>query len=211
MRRVSLSLVTLMVILAVAGCQSRLNRSRDSAAEPSASAAMPSPLTAVPKRTPYKRRSLKPVGIPHAIVPGMGLGPVMFGATVASIERHMGMKCEELTPAHCRIFTAGVDFELTDGVVAGIVIHRFDRPIEGQASKLWGVFAGGIPPNVLMTMVPETVIESIGEPKKTETVVEQNVNHTVRRDTYDGMILEYDRNPENDRLMLGGIRIVKKR
>jgi hypothetical protein len=134
----------------------------------------------------------------------------MFGATVESIERHMRMKCEELTPTRCRIITAGVEFELTNGVVSGIMIHRFDRPVDGDKSKPWGVFAGGIPPNVLMTMVPEAVIESIGEPQKSETVLEQNVNRTVRRDTYDGMILEYDRNPVNDRLMLGGVRIVKK-
>jgi hypothetical protein len=141
----------------------------------------------------------------------MGLGPIMFGATVPTIERHMGMKCEVLTDTHCLIITAGVQFDLTKGVVSGIQIHRFDRPVEGDPSQLWGVFAGGIPPNVLMAMVPEAVIESLGKPKQTVVVKEKNPNNTVRRDTYDGMVLEYDLNRENNRLMLGGIRIVKKR
>lgn len=140
----------------------------------------------------------------------MGLGPIMFGATVATIERHMGMKCEALTDNYCRIITAGVEFELTKGVVSGIQIHRFDRPVEGDATKLWGVFAGGVPPDVMMAMVPEAVIESLGKPKKTVEIKTPNPYNTVRRDTYDGMVLDYDLNPANKRLMLGGIRIKKK-
>jgi hypothetical protein len=134
----------------------------------------------------------------------------MFGATVPTIERHMGMKCEVLSETRCQIITAGVEFELSNGVVQAIQIHRFDRPVEGKEGALWGVFAGGIPPNVLMAMVPEAVIEGIGKPKETKPITEKNPYNTVRRDIYDGMILDYDFNPATGRLMLGGIRIVKK-
>jgi hypothetical protein len=208
-------ILVLVAATGVVGCRSRLNRSETStegsAKSVASASARPDPSNAAKVRNALaSRRDFRPVGIPHAVEPGMGLGPIMFGATVATIERHMRMKCEELTETRCRIITAGVEFELTNGVVSGIQIHRFDRPVEGSDSKLWGVFAGGIPPNVLMTMVPEAVIESLGEPKTSVEVKEQNPYNTVRRDTYDGLILDYDLNPANKRLMLGGIRIVKK-
>jgi hypothetical protein len=141
---------------------------------------------------------------------GAGLGPIRFGSTVATVERHMQTKCEELTDKYCRFISSGIELELTDGAVSGIVIHRFDRPVDGNPKKLWGTFAGGIPPKVLMTMVPEAVIEQLGKPKRTETIKEANPNWTVRRDTYDGMVLDYDKNRANDRLMLGQVRVVKR-
>lgn len=156
------------------------------------------------------RRNLRPVGVPHAVEPGMGLGPIMFGATVATIERHMRMKCDVLTEAKCLVIPAGVEFRLKGGVLTEILVHRFDRPVEGEAGKLWGVFAGGIPPNVLMAMVPEAVVESLGKPKRTEMITEKNPYNTVRRDSYPGMELDYDLNPANKKLMLGQIRILKK-
>lgn len=207
----------MFVAIGVFGCRSRLDRSHESAVSssqpsavaPAASSVAPVASALTPTK-PVPRTTFRPVGRPHAVEPGMGLGPIMFGATVPTIERHMGMKCEVLSDKWCRFITAGVEFELTKGAVSGIQIHRFDRPVEGDETALWGVFAGGVPPDVVMAMVPEAVIESIGKPKKTVEIKTPNPYNTVRRDTYDGMILDYDLNPANKRLMLGGIRIVKK-
>lgn len=129
----------------------------------------------------------------------------------------MQTKCEELTERVCRYIGAGIELELKDGAVSGIVIHRLNRPVlpveggqPGSEERKWGMFAGGIPPNVFMMMVPEAVIEQIGKPKKTEAVNEDNPNWTVRRDYYDGMVLEYDKNRANNRLMLGQVRVLKR-
>lgn len=205
------------VCLAMAGCKLKLNRSREGAevapvaSASAASAASASPASSVepppvPARPPVKR----PVGPSYAVEPGQGLGPIRFGSTVATVERHMQAKCEQLTDEYCRYISSGIELKLTKGVVSGISIHRYQRPVAGDPSKTWGMFSGGIPPKVFMMMVPEAVIEELGKPKRTEAVKEDNPNWTVRRDYYDGMVLEYDKNRVNDRLMLGEIRIVKR-
>jgi hypothetical protein len=165
------------------------------------------PSSSAPVRQPSR---YKPSGPAFAVEPGAGLGPVRFGSTVATVERHMQAKCEELTDKFCRFVSYGIELELASGAVSGIVIHRFDRQVDGSPNKQWGTFAGGIPPRVLMAMVPEAVIEQIGKPKRTETIKEANPYGAVRRDTYDGMVLDYDNNRLNNRLMLGQVRIVKR-
>lgn len=205
----------LALSVATSGCKTKLNRS--SAAEGDAvESAARTPEPTVPTQAPSAKlpppptSRLKPSGPAFAVEPGAGLGPIRFGSTVATVERHMQTKCEDLTDKVCRYIAAGIELELTDGAVSGIVINRFDRPVGGDPSKLWGAFAGGIPPKVQMAMVPEAVIEQIGKPKRTEAVQGEPPNWTVRRDTYDGMVLEYDKNLVNDRLMLGQIRVLKR-
>ncbi len=152
-------------------------------------------------------RMRRPVGPAFAVEAGKGLGPVRFGATVATVERLMELKCDEVTDTRCWMFDAGVEFELSQGAVSGITIHRFDRPVSGHPDKKWGTFAGGIPPDIRITMVPEAVQEGLGPPTSSESLDGKNPNRTVRRDQYPGLELEYDLNPENGRLMLGGIRV----
>jgi hypothetical protein len=212
--RIGICCWAVCLAVAVSSCKVKLNRSRGAdtevvepavQAKTSAMASAPAPSAPAPALTPP--RAAVPA---FAVEPGAGLGPIRFGSTVATVERHMQAKCEELTDEHCRYIAAGIELELTKGVVSGIVIHRYNRPVAGDPSKKWGAFAGGIPPKVMMMMVPEAVIEQIGKPKRTEAVTTDNPNWTVRRDTYDGMVLEYDKNRANNRLMLGQIRVVKR-
>jgi hypothetical protein len=213
--RIDICCWAMVVIVVATGCKTKLNRSRETRdavieSAPKASAAIvvtAAPAATAPAQPPSR---LQPRGPAFAVEPGAGLGPIRFGSTVATVERHMQIKCEELTDKYCRYIASGIELELTNGAVSGIVIHRFDRPVAGDPDKKWGVFAGGIPPKVLMTMVPEAVIEQLGKPKRTETLKEDPLNWTVRRDTYDGLVLDYDKNRANDRLMLGQIRVVKR-
>lgn len=199
-----------------AGCKARLNRSSDPdgvGSTPKATAAtaiVAAKSSAAPVLDPKSRVPPRPTGPAFAIEPGQGIGPIRFGSTVATVERHMGAKCEELTDQYCRFITAGIELELANGAVTGMAVHRWSRPVAGSADKIWGVFAGGLPPKVLLMMVPESVIEEIGKPKRTEEVTGDNPNWTVRRDYYDGLVLEYDKNRANDRLMLGKIAVVKR-
>jgi len=59
-------------------------------------------------------------------------------------------------------------------------------------------------------MVPKAVLEIVGKPLTSERVNEKNPNHTLDRDTYPGMVLEYDEYT-NGRVMLGGVIITKKK
>lgn len=204
------------LVCTVAGCKTRLNRSSDpggvaSTSEATAAAAVVAAKpSAAPGLDPKSRVPPRPAGPAFAIEPGQGIGPIRFGSTVATVERHMGSKCEELTDKYCRYITSGLELELANGGVTGMAVHRWSRPVEGSSDKIWGVFAGGLPPKVMLMMVPESVIEEIGAPKRTEDVTGDNPNWTVRRDYYDGLVLEYDKNRANDRLMLGKISVVKR-
>lgn len=200
----------LFLVALVAGCKSNPNQSSPTPATASVTRPTAKDSPAVASALAGVARP-KPAGPSFAVEPGGGLGPIRFGSTVATVERHMQTKCEELTDKFCRFIAAGIELELTDGAVSGIVIHRLNRPVAGDSTKKWGMFSGGIPPKVMMMMVPEAVIAQLGKPKKTETITEENPNWTVQRDYYDGLELEYDKNRANNRLMLGQIRVVKSK
>jgi len=211
---VSTALVGVIALASLAGC-----RKREKAPERTTASAAPSAIASgrlQPTSPLAAASSLRrpgpppPMGPPLAVEAGIGIGPIRFGATVATLERHMQMKCEDVSPTLCRFVAAGLEFELADGVVSGMVVHRFDRPVPGAPERRFGTFAGGLLPDVRMTMVPEAVRASLGQPQTSVPVTEQNPNHTVLRETYPGLVLEYDKNPSNGRLMLGAIRIIQR-
>lgn len=202
-----------LCLATTAGCKLKLNRSQKSeavVAPVASSTASPVPVVTAESSATAQANPKRPLGPSFAVEPGQGLGPIRFGSTVETVERHMQAKCEQQSGKYCRYIASGIELELTNGAVSGIVIHRYQRPVAGEPGKTWGVFAGGIPPKVFMMMVPEAVIEQIGKPKRTEAVTGENPNWTVRRDFYDGMVLEYDKNRANNRLMLGEIRVIKR-
>ena len=135
-----------------------------------------------------------------------------MGANVATVERLMQQPCEEKTDSVCRFITRGVEYELKEGVVQAIQLHRPGRQVTapGQHSPaVYGVLNAVIPPKVALGMLPKWVERALGKPKKVEDVADGGVNKTVRRHFYDGLVLEYDVNPKNGAEILGGIRIVK--
>jgi len=162
-----------------------------------------------PAMAPIKRSFVVPAGPMFAITAGEGLGPVRFGATVATVERLMEGKCEELTDQHCRYIRAGIEYELTDGVVSGMVVYRHDRPVEGSPGKLWGRTRCVIPPDITPRVIVSYVHSVLGKPQTSETITEPNPNRTALRETYPGLILEYDRGEYTKELVLGSIRVVK--
>jgi hypothetical protein len=150
-----------------------------------------------------------PAGPAFAITAGEGLGPVRFGATVATIERLMESKCDELTEKYCRYIAAGIEYELKEGVVSGIVVYRHDRPVAGSPSKTWGRTRCAIPPDLTPRVIVSYVHAHLGKPESTETIVIANPSRTALRETYPGLVLEYDRGEYSNELVLGSIRIVK--
>ena len=152
-----------------------------------------------------------PSGPRLAILAGKGVGTIRIGATVATIERHMGRKCDELTGQVCRYVGRAVDFLLDDGKVASVHVHRPHRPSgvkdDAGVERVFGVFNGAIPPDVQFGMTIPGVQVALGPPQRVEKVNDERFG-TRELHYYPGMILEYDQ-LSGAPLVLGGVRVVK--
>jgi len=174
----------------------------------------------VPAATPTWVRPARsswpvPIGPRFAVVSGVGVGPIRFGATVQTIERLMEAPCDFKTPEVCRYYKQAIDFELENGVVKRFHIHRFDRPAGNDASgkpRVYGTFNGGIPPDLQFGMLPWAIQEHLGKPARIEKAAgERGASGTydnVEIHHYDGLILEYDR-LGNNQPILGGMIVEK--
>jgi hypothetical protein len=208
------SVVTALSVLgALSGCNSKKPAPASAASAVTSTSAPASGAASIPPAVPAVTSSAQlPEGPVLAIQAGQGVGPIRIGATVATIERLMEAPCEVKTAEVCRYIVRAVEFHLNkDGFTDRIVVHRRDRPAGQDAHgkpQAYGFFNGGIPPGAGLGMVPKAVLEIIGKPLSSERVNEENPNHTIDRDTYPGMVLEYDEYT-NGKVMLGGVIIAK--
>ena len=196
----------LACILEVSACKSSATKPSPAASSASAPAASAS-VSAVEGHSAIQ----VPIGPRLAILAGTGIGPIRFGATVATIERLMEAPCDFKTADKCRYILQAVEFELKDGVVDRIVIHRHERPAGPDAQgkpQVYGFFNGAIPPYLGFGMIPSAAIKLLGPPTSVEQVTIPNDFNTVERDAYPGMVLEYDRYT-NGNLILGGVVLTK--
>lgn len=187
--------------LLLGGCQDGGEGAADSDEEAAAAAsASASPSRAQPK--------LMPTGPSLAIEAGKGVGPIRFGATVHTIERLMGARCQVLSENLCRYQTYGVDYHLVNGVLAKVHVQRAGRPagkdVTGQKLE-FGFFNGGIRPDLALGMTPKAMQEYMGPPERVERVTEPNPQNMVARDHYPGVILEYDRYKNGNIIWAGAV------
>lgn len=172
------------------------------------------PSASTPRIVAKPARSAWPLpGGPRlAVMAGQGVGPIRFGATVDTIERQMGEKCEIITPVLCRFFGRALDFELLDGKVVRITAYRVDRPAGKDSTgkeRVFGVFNGGIPPDLRLGMLPWAIQQHLGQPKRVEKLPGPGTDHVAEIHYYDGLVLDYDL-LENGKLALGAIHVEKK-
>lgn len=123
----------------------------------------------------------------------------------------MDRPCDVVTENLCRYIGRAVDFHLKDGVVNKIVVHRRDRPAgkdKNGEDAVFGIFNGGFPPDFEVMMKQKVIADHLGPPKRKEAVSADNPFHTVERDYYDGMTVEYDRY-DNGQIVLGAVIIEK--
>jgi hypothetical protein len=208
--RLARLLTLLFAAISVLGCS---KGSSSTGSAPSASATTASVDAAPPPPPPRPVRSSWPIpGGPRlAVLAGQGVGPIRFGATVATIERHMQGPCDLKTEQVCRYYARAIEFGLKDGVLAAIHIHRMDRPAGNDATgkaRVYGAFHGGIPPDLRMGMLPWAIQQYMGKPKKIEQLPGNPPNYTVQLHHYDGLVLEFDKLGTNEPV-LGGILIAK--
>lgn len=209
MTRIELKGSVLLLALALAGGCSHHSPSRATGRPDGAASAVASAATA-PRSSQNPRRPIpEPSGPKLAILAGKGVGPIRLGATVATVERLMQMKCDVRTPTVCRYINRAVEFELKDGKTVAIHIQRLWRPAGTDAhgkKRLYGQFYGAIPPDIMLGMRPWAVRKGIGKPLSVEKVTTPNPNHTIEIDHYKGMTLQYDK-LDNGNTALGEISI----
>jgi hypothetical protein len=190
-----------------------VSASATASAAPSASAPRTTPSAPASSNPAPRSTAQLPEGPALAIQAGKGVGPIRLGATVATIERLMAAPCELKTANLCRYVVRGVEFYLKGGVTERIVVNRHDRPAGHNAKgepQVYGFFNGNIPPGAALGMIPSAVQKLIGKPTSSELVTTPNDFNTVARETYPGMVLEYDRYT-NGNVILGGVVIEKQK
>jgi hypothetical protein len=148
-----------------------------------------------------------PSGLRLAVLAGKGVGPIRFGATVATIERLMDLPCEIRTEESCRYIARAIDFNLKGGVAVEMHLHRVNRAATPDG-RTYGVFNGRTPEGVAFMMLPTGVDELLGKPTKAEPAKDPGQWGTVEIREYPGMRLEFDR-LSTGKVVLGGIVLTK--
>lgn len=161
----------------------------------------PAPSMLTLPRAPAPPKGLPPRTVPTswpvasgpamAILAGKGVGPIRFGATVATIERLMMAPCEAKDADACRYYARGIEFLLKDGVVKEMHISRPGRP--APKGFVYGIFNGSTPEGVTTLVLERAVPGLIGAPTKKETVADGGANGTVDSWQYPGMRIDFDR------------------
>ncbi|HEX4478910.1 MAG TPA: hypothetical protein VH142_27695 [Polyangiaceae bacterium] len=166
-------------------------------------------------RAPTPPKNLPPRAVPTswpvasgpamAILAGKGVGPIRFGATVATIERLMAAPCEVRDADACRYYARGIEFLLKGGVVKEMHISRPGRPAPKGFS--YGIFNGSTPEGVTTLVLERAVPELIGAPPKKEAVADGGANGTVDSWQYPGMRVDFDRT--GNKVVVGEIVLTK--
>lgn len=116
----------------------------------------------------------------------------------------MELPCPDKSETVCRYVDRGAEFQFVNDKLTRIVIHRGGRA--APDGKVWGVFNGGIPPDLRFGMIIPAVQQFLGPPKSVKAGNEGADKETTEQHVYEGMVLEYDTLPAG-RVILGGVRI----
>ncbi len=186
-------------------CQRKVEEKPTPTATASAPATVPqaSPSDAVP---PLMRNAAFPV------LPGRGVGPVRLGATLATIERLMGQPCGQKDDGACRYLQYGLEFRLENGVTTSIVMHPLDTPAnvtDMYGKSTWSHFRGMAPGRVSLGLVPDAVIEGLGKPLQQQPIEPPSAEGYVLTMQYDGLVIDFSRNPKDQRLFASRMTVVK--
>lgn len=147
-----------------------------------------------------------PMGPRLVVQPGKGLSAIYFGATRATIERHMHAPCDVATETRCGYVDEAVEFTLEQGVLSKVVVQPRDRAVPGKPGAFYGTFRGILPPRIALGLHQHIVVEEFGKPDREEELALEAPTGPKARGHYDGLVLEYDR-IENGNTVLTGMVI----
>ncbi len=154
-----------------------------------------------------------PLGPAFTILPGEGIGPIRFGAKLATIQRLMEAECTEVVQRDglqwCRYQAHAVEFGLEDGALVTIHIHGTEREfVAGKGLSVennYGIFHGKFANQAQLGMYRQYAAQ--GEPSRIEEVTPGRYP-TVEKHYYDDMVLEFDK-LRNGNTVLGGVLLTK--
>ncbi|MEY4547706.1 MAG: hypothetical protein RL685_3901 [Pseudomonadota bacterium] len=152
-----------------------------------------------------------PVGISLPILPGEGVGPIRFGASLETIQRLIAEPCEEKRQdsprvTACRYSAQAIEFFLTDGALSSARIHRLGRPFLKEPKPDFGIYNGRFQSGASLGMLQPAVQELLGKPRAVRAVTDPGAFNTVELHDYDGFVLEYDKS-QSGQIVLGGIQL----
>ena len=158
-----------------------------------------------------------PVGISLPILPGEGVGPIRFGASLETIERLIAQPCDEKRQdapnvLACRYSAQAIEFFLTEGALSGVRIHRLGRPFLKDPQPDFGIYNGRFQSGASLAMLQPAVQELLGKPQAVRSVKEPGAFNTAGFNTvelhdYDGFVLEYDKS-QSGQIVLGGVQLI---
>lgn len=166
----------------------------------------------VSQQRPKPQKWRVPVGPRLGILSGKGLGPIRFGATHATIERHMGASCRLVDlpgqpgVQRCRYGAHAVEFFLEKGVLIRIGVHGKDRLLSKSPEREYGIFNGGFVEGARLEMLIAGVQEFLGKPLSVNPGPPKNTHGVVEVHVYSGARLEFDRS-KSGKLKLAGVII----
>ncbi|MBN2192732.1 MAG: hypothetical protein JW751_07925 [Polyangiaceae bacterium] len=217
---VGAALLAVVAVTTATAASCRCEQTPPTSASASASIASSAPGDPTPK--PYLPPPVVPrVGPVLAIVPGEAVGPIYFGATVATVERHMQRACDVKTDKVCRYFGEALEFFFTEGVLSEIRVHGLGRPAgkdSGGTERKYGNFNGAVdadpaagrPLVTTFGMHAEGAAAGLGKPKRIEPLDGQGPFHTVAVHHYDGLLVEYDRISDARMPVVNGFRVIRR-
>jgi len=205
----------LALFLGFFGCKRETPVETTSTSAPTATTATPATTSAATGTAARKPKPIVfnvPVGPAFAVEPGVGIGPIRFGATVATIERLMDVPCPEKSETYCRYPIHAVEFELEDGVLSKIHIQGHERLAKNDGSGfVFGIFNGKLLNGVELGMYREYVESVMGPAPEGHEVgpgpTDRGFN-LVYVAEYPGVRLEYDK-LKNGNVVLAGIVLTK--
>jgi hypothetical protein len=142
-------------------------------------------------------------------LPGQGVGPIRFGATVATIERHMDASCDQISEDRCLFVRQAIEFFLEDGKLVRLKAHRRDRVVKNppkEGDQYFGTLRGLLFPKIMLGLHRHVVEEEFGAPHKKEPKDPPGADGLVDRHYYDGVTLEFDQ-IENGNIVLSAIEV----
>jgi hypothetical protein len=190
------------------GCTEKKEKQPPLTAAPTKKVESPPP-PQTEKAAPLSLGHRFPVGPRLVLLPGKGAGPIRFGATVETIERHMEGPCDKKTDDRCLYVRAAIEFFLEDGKLQRIKAHRRDREVTNppaNGEKYYGSLRGIVLPQIMLGLHRHIVLEEFGEPKEKKAVSPPGPDGLVDRHSYEGIRFEYD-TIENGSTVLAAIEI----
>ncbi len=196
-----------VALLPLVGCSKK-----DEPPPPAASVTTPKKSTPTPDLPPKPKGFGTALGPPLVILPGKGVNAIRFGTNLENLQKHMGGPCDIVSETRCIYVRQASEYHLKDGVVSAMKFYRRGRMVPDVADakntateKHFGLFNGGMRPEIMFGLHRHIVEEEFGKPVEKEKL--EGPDGQVELHRYAGVVFEYDQ-LENENVVLSAIEVI---